>query len=483
MDNDQPKLMKQSRQIIHGVLLNNLVTAVEMGVGFFQQVLIVRYLLGIQQYGALTFFQAGFGMLAVFFNLNLNYSAIRFGGAAKGKEDDDGFYRIQGTTLLLTFLLNIVLLGVTQLLSFWGFEYKGKVVGHYYFLLALNAMAALGGGFASTVFTTRREFRLLSVQQIISSIVSAITVISFAYYIPTVEGAIYGMIAGSVIVSLASLIWVWKDLIQCRLDFSLARSFGLYGGQFALSSIIKQFFWKADIVLLGLFASEKAVGIYRIAQTVANPLQRLFSPLWTVLFPTVSTESGKGNIENIRKLLFRGSQWLVLASLPIVVIGAFLLDYLIPLIYGGAEAAIFPIRLLLWGYAIGTMTCVAPPILRVYRNDIALYTTLAAAILNILLNLMLIPSMRVNGAALASFISFGLLAVAVYWYAFRSIGLKVLPLIHSEVLIQIGFIALIMVSSILNYFWISITLLAGLILYAFSFRIVTVSEFKAYLAS
>jgi O-antigen/teichoic acid export membrane protein len=201
------------------------------------------------------------------------------------------------------------------------------------------------------------------------------------------------------------------------------------------------------------------------------------------LFPTVSTESGTGKTENIKKLLFRGTQWLVLGNLPIVVIGSFLLDYLIPMIYGGAEAAIFPIRLLLWGYVIGTMTCIAPPILRVYRNDIALYTTLAAAVLNILLNLILIPAMRVNGAALASFISFGLLAVAVYCYSFRAIGLKVLPLINGEVLIQIGFIVLIMISSILNYFWISLTLLAGLILYAFSFRIVTVSEFKAYLAS
>lgn len=475
--------MKQSRLIIHGVLLNNLVTAVEMGVGFLQQVIIVRYLLGIQQYGALTFFQAGFGMIAIFFNLNLNYSAIRFGGAAKGKEDEDEFYRIQGTTLFFTFVLNVLLVGVSLLLALWGFQYKGKIVGHYYFLLALNAIAALGGGFASTVFTTRKEFRLLSAQQIMSAILSAIGVIVFAYYMRTVEGAIYGMIAGSIVVSLVSIIWVWKDIIRCRLDFTMARSFGLYGGQFALSSIIKQFFWKADIILLGLFAGEKAVGIYRIAQTVANPLQRVFSPLWTVLFPTVSTESGTGKTENIKKLLFRGTQWLVLGNLPIVVIGSFLLDYLIPLIYGGAEAAIFPIRLLLWGYVIGTMTCVAPPILRVYRNDIALYTTLAAAVLNIVLNLILIPALRVNGAALASFISFGLLAIAVYWYSFRAIGLKVLPLINSEVLIQIGFIVLIMVSSILNYFWISLTLLAGLILYAFSFRIVTVSEFKAYLAS
>jgi len=312
---------------------------------------------------------------------------------------------------------------------------------------------------------------------------SAIGVITFAYYIRKVEGAIYGMIAGSILVSIFSFIMVWKDLIRCRLDFSLTRAFGLYGGQFALSSIIKQFFWKADIILLGIFASEKAVGIYRIAQTVANPLQRVFSPLWTVLFPTVSTESGRGTTENIKKLLLRGTQWLVLGNLPVVIIGAFLLDYLIPMIYGGAEAAIFPIRLLLWGYAIGTMTCVSPPILRVYRNDIALYTMLGAAILNILLNLILIPSMKVNGAALASFISFGLLAVAVYCYAFRAIGLKVLPLINMEVLIQISFIALIMVSSILNYFWISMALLAGLLLYVFSFRIVTVSEFKAYLAS
>jgi O-antigen/teichoic acid export membrane protein len=257
----------------------------------------------------------------------------------------------------------------------------------------------------------------------------------------------------------------------------------LYGGQFALTSIIKQFFWKADVLLLGLFASERAVGIYRIAQTVANPLMRVFSPLWTVLFPTVATESGKGNTDNVKKLLFRGTQWLVVGNLPVVIIGSYLLDFLVPRIYTVGDAAVFPIRLLLWGFALGTMTSVSPPILRVYRNDLALLTTLFAAILNIGLNLILIPELGVNGAALASFISFGLLALSVYFYAFRSIGLKVLPLLTPEVLIQIAFITMIMVASILNFFWIALALFAGLVLYLFSFRILSVSEFRTYLAS
>src|SRR5580765_4192430 len=149
--------MKLSRQIIHGVVLTNFVTLAEMGIGFVQQVVIVRYLLGIQQYGALAFFQAGFGMLAVFFNLNLNYSAIRFGGAAQGKEDENEFYHIQGTTLFLTFILNALLLLLTLRLSHFNFEYEGKVVGQYFLLLAVNNIASILGGFASTIYTSQKN--------------------------------------------------------------------------------------------------------------------------------------------------------------------------------------------------------------------------------------------------------------------------------------------------------------------------------------
>jgi O-antigen/teichoic acid export membrane protein len=475
--------MRVTKQIIHGVALNNLVTIVEMGIGFLQQVIIVRYLLGLREYGSLAFFQAGFGMLAIFFNLNLNYSAIRFGGAAQGKENDDEFYAIHGTTFLLTLLTNVVLAGVTLLLWFWGFEYKEKVVGQYFFLLALNVLAAVPAGFAGQILTSRKEFKRLAFQQIFSASVGAICVVSFATMVPEVRGAIYGMIVGSILSSIVSMGMVWKDFVRCRLDFSKARAFGLYGGQFALSSIVKQFFWKADVIILGLFTSEKAVGLYRIAQTVANPLMRVFSPLWTVLFPTVATESGKGNVDNIRKLLFRGTQWLVLANLPIVIIGAYLLDFLVPRIYGAADAAVIPIRFLLWGFALGTMTSVAPPVLRVYRNDVALFTTLAAAILNVALNLIMIPNYGVIGAALASFISFGLLAIAVYYYAFRAIDVKVQPLLTTDVMIQIGFIATMMIASLLNYFLIALALYAVMLLYVFGFRIVTVKEFKAYLAS
>ncbi|MCI0411744.1 oligosaccharide flippase family protein [bacterium] len=475
--------MRVTKQIIHGVALNNVVTLVEMGVGLLQQVIIIRYLLGLKQYGSLAFFQAGFGMLAIFFNLNLNYSAIRFGGAAQGKEDQNEFYVIQGTTFLLTFITNVLLLGVTLFLWFWGFEYEGKVVGEYFFLLAMNALAAVPAGFAGQIFTSRKEFKLLSFQQIFCAITSAVSVVLFCLMVPNIRGAIYGMIAGSIISSAVSIFMVRKDISRLRIDLGKTRSFGLYGGQFAISSIVKQFFWKADVLILGLFTGEKAVGLYRIAQTVANPLMRAFSPLWTVLFPTVATESGKGNIDNIRRLLFRGTQWLVLANLPIVIIGSFLLDFLVPRIYGVGDASVVPIRFLLWGFALGTMTSVSPPILRVYRNDVALLTTLAAAILSVALNLILIPAYQVKGAAVANFISFGLLAIAVYYSAFRAIGLKVLPLLTPDVMIQISFIAMIMTASILNYFWIALALFTLMLLYVFGFRIVTVSEFKAYLAS
>lgn len=475
--------MRVSRQIFQGVILNNLTTMVEMGVGFLQQVIMVGYLLGLKQYGSLAFFQAGFGMIAVFFNLNLNYSAIRFAGAASGKEDEEAFYKIQGTTLLLTFALNVLLAVACLGLMLWGFQYHGKVVGQYYLLLAINCIASLGGGFAGQIYTSRKQFKELSIQQIVCAVAGAVGTVGYAYYDRTVMGAIYGMIIGSVLASLLSLAMVRKDLKRCRIDLSMTKSFGIYGGQFALSSVIKQVFWKADVVLLGLFTSEKAVGIYRIAQTVANPLMRVFSPLWTVLFPTVSAESGKGNVDNVKKLLFRGTQWLVLGNLPIVIVGSYLLDFLIPRIYHAADAAIFPIRLLLWGYALGTMTSVSPPILRVYRNDIALYTTLAAAILNIGLNLILIPLFHVQGAAIASFISFGLLALVVFYYAFRCIDIPVVPLLTPPVMLQVALIGLMMISSIMNHVVISLALFAGLTLFLFRNRLVTVNELKTYIAS
>lgn len=475
--------MKQSRQIIHGILYNNFVTIVEMAVGFFSQVLIVRYLLGLKQYGSLAFFQAGFGLLAIFFNLNLNYSAIRFGGAAHGKNDEEEFYKIQGTTFLLSFLLNILLLAVTVILYLWGFTYKEKIVGEYYFLLALNTLAGLPAGFAGTILTTRKLFKHLSVQQIMSAILGANFLLMFAYFYPTVKGAIYGMIVGSLVVSAVSLLMVWKDLRRLRVDLRMTKAFGIYGGQFALTSIVKQFFWKTDVILLGLFTNERAVGIYRIAQTVANPLQRIFSPLWTVLFPTISAESGKGNIENIKKLLFRGTQWLVVGNLPLVILACLAAEIIVPRVYGVADAAVFPIRLLLWGYAIGTMTSVSPPVLRVFRNDLSLYTTLAATVLNLALNWYLIPRFHVNGAAMANFISFGFLAIIVYCYAFRALNVPVLPMLTSEVLIQIVFIVLIMVSSILNFSWIALLLFAGMLAFLYRYRVLSVSEFKAYLAS
>lgn len=475
--------MKLSKQIFHGVLLSNVVTIVEMVVGLTQHIILVRFILGIRDFGTLGFFQAGFGILAIFFNLNLNNSAIRYGGAAVAKNDEQEFYSIQGTAFVITLALNLLLLAVTLAFAAIGFEYKGRIVGEYYFLLAVNTIINLAGGLAVTLYTTRKQFRLLTIQQIMSTVVGAIFLLIVAWQIRTVRGAMYGMITGSTAVAIISLWMVRHDLFRLRVNFKLARAFSAYGSGFALTSIVKQFFWNADVVLLGLFTTDKLVGLYRIAQTVANPLMRVFSPLWTVLFPTISIESARGNVEGIKKLLTRGTQWLVLGNLPIVIVGSYLLDFVIPRLYGGAVGAIFPIRMLLWGYVIGTMTSVSPPVLRVYRNDLAFWTTFFAAILNILLNLILIPRFGIRGAALASFISFGLLALAVYYYAFRAVHIPVLPLLSAPVCAQILLIGLMMVCSIMNYFWAALGFYCVLLLFLFGYKMVSVAELKTYVAS
>lgn len=221
----------------------------------------------------------------------------------------------------------------------------------------------------------------------------------------TTLSALFVLIYATVIVSKVTKIRLYyakgvpQDLLQ-------------KGFIFALAIFILQLNYKIDIVFLESMVTTSEVGIYSVGVTLAELIWQVPTAISTVLFArTANSTSNQLATERTAKLLRVSLLPLIVLSLIFWIAS----PLLVSLFYGqDFLQAGTVIRLLLPGIVMMVLH-------KVLYADISgkgqpllvLNIYVVSLIINVVLNLMLIPRLGINGAALSSTISYTLSAVAL----------------------------------------------------------------------
>ncbi|MBW6451258.1 MAG: flippase [DPANN group archaeon] len=171
--------------------------------------------------------------------------------------------------------------------------------------------------------------------------------------------------------------------------------------------VITQILTWIDTIMIGYFEPISAVGLYNTAVPIANLLLIVPNAFIFLFLSVVTSESAKGNTKIIKEIYLRINKWILLGNLPIFFIIFFYSDYIINIIFGieyvGAKYAL---SILSVGYFIKSIFSTTDSMLKLLKNTkILLYITTLTAILNMLLNIILIPKYGINGGAIATTIS------------------------------------------------------------------------------
>lgn len=178
-----------------------------------------------------------------------------------------------------------------------------------------------------------------------------------------------------------------------------------YGWKAHLSNILAFVNYRADVFLVNLFLNPALVGIYFVAVQVAERLWLPSKVLSTVLLPRMAEMHATSDTRKITPLMSRLVLW---ATVVICLFVAAVATPVIKLLFGDAYlASIPPLLWLLPGIALASSS-------RIVANDFAARgrpewnSWLSAAVLgvNILANIVLIPRWGLNGAAIATTISY-----------------------------------------------------------------------------
>jgi glycosyltransferase involved in cell wall biosynthesis len=221
--------------------------------------------------------------------------------------------------------------------------------------------------------------------------------------------------------TLSLLLWAGTraGIAGVRFDGALLRRAIAFGAKAHVATIFTFLLLRVDQVLVQRRLGFEQLGVYSLAVVLAEILWLATDPFAASLLPhQVRAERG-----NERRLGFATARLAVVVALAGSVIAWIAAPYAIRLAYGDAfEGAVWPFRLLLPGVAALALQRPLGPIL-VREGRIALVAAMnaSALTLNVALNLALLPSLGVQGASVASSITYTALAIA-YVLAVRRPG-------------------------------------------------------------
>jgi len=172
-----------------------------------------------------------------------------------------------------------------------------------------------------------------------------------------------------------------------------------------------------DTFILGYFKSTEVVGIYNAATPLAQCISQPLFALMLIYTPVVTGFYSQNLMADLRRSYTIVTKWLAFITMPIFLVLCLYPGYVLNLLFGSAYIAAAPaLRILSVGFIINTL--LGPSVatlIALGKSRFIMWTALAAAIINIALNIALIPPLGIVGAAVASASSLSLLAVVRVW--------------------------------------------------------------------
>ena len=218
----------------------------------------------------------------------------------------------------------------------------------------------------------------------------------------------------------------WRDALRPRWDI-LRRQVG-YGAQGQVSNIAQLLNFRFDQYLVAAFVARASVGHYAVAVGVGETVWWVSTAVAIVMLPRL-TGLEKEQADELTPVVSRNTLLVsALAGAAIVAVS----PLAIPLVFGDEfKPAVTPLILLMPGLvAISGSRVLASYLFSRGKVMYNTYTTLLTLVVMLALDLALIPTLEVKGAAIASSLAYVLAMVSTIWFYRRLVptGLKELLL-------------------------------------------------------
>jgi O-antigen/teichoic acid export membrane protein len=359
-------------------------------------------------------------LLAMLMSLNIGFGVTYF--ISKQPEDRSRIIGTATTAFLLNALLVPVILWVIAAFpSFTDIVMPDtRIHWAYWAFVYANVMLSLLNTTISSILLGHKRFNVLNWMSLLNAGLSAGGMLTLFLLPDPMIGADRlpaVLIVSTITVALVALGWCALYLRFVRvtprpiLVWSVLRPMVFFSLIGHLSNLINLINYRFDVWVVDQYRGAAELGLYAVAVGVAQLLFNIPEPFSRVVQPYLFGQKRNEMLSSFRSIArINFTVLLALASFL-----ALIAPWLVPFLFGDTFApSVRPLRFLLPGIVLsGAAKLLAQLVIQGGLQHFNLLATTCAAVITITLDLLLIPIWGIDGAAIATTISYGVVLLII----------------------------------------------------------------------
>ena len=171
-----------------------------------------------------------------------------------------------------------------------------------------------------------------------------------------------------------------------------------------LVGVLREVMHWSDTFLIGFFMGEYPVGVYNSAHPLASVLLLAIFSLNSLFYPVASELRARGSTQHLRDVYLSVTRWIFMLTFPLFLLFIFFSKDFIFFLFGEEYVqAQYALRILCVGTFVNAFFGAVGILLQIHEKQNFIFKVhIIAAVLNVVLNLLLIPRYGIEGAAAAT---------------------------------------------------------------------------------
>lgn len=417
--------MEKIQKAILGTFLTNIIFLL---VGFITSIFTTRFL-GPEGRGVFAIFQANITLFTMLFTFNISGAIIYYftnkelsssnivGGSIAGL--------LSGLLLLSLVLFALYFSGYIDLL------FPKEYSSWYYIIFVLSAFVLISSyNFFQSGLRAIKEFRILNNSNLIMGF-SSLAYFSVLYFFigsdsklsARLDLAIWGYALIYLVPIFITIALFWNRIFKnIKVDFDLKSStatafpFIITGLAADALNFIN---YRVDFWFVEHFVGIAQLGLYSLAVSLGQLLWVVPAAIGLVLMPYLNEKTDE---KERRKVFLLYSRLTFTSLLLLAILGVLLAPFMIPLIYGANfSGSLFSFQLLLIGIVFSGLTKVTSMFIVVLgKFNWNVWSVALGALVTIVLDCLLIPIYGIEGASIATSLSYISIFLVLFFFIRRS---------------------------------------------------------------
>mgnify|MGYP003882679165 CR=1 FL=1 len=293
------------------------------------------------------------------------------------------------------------------------------------YIAAFTLLFQSFSGFYSTIFQANLRMGYNIFAKLVFRVLSAAIILWIIFAKGTLLQVIFALVFSEGVKTLINYSFSRKFVRpKFVIDFGLWRHLIKEALPIALSNVVWVIYYQTDMIMLSIMEGDVAVGIYSAAHKLFDPLLLIPTALMMSMFPIMSA-SFKSSNERLIKSYRLSLKYLLIMALPIVIGVTLLSDKIILLIYGRSyanSATVLQILILALVFTFANSVFLNL-LVAIDKQKLHTLSFCLCAIVNVVLNLTLIPILSYNGAAIATLFTNIVLLLASFYFLSKHLQL------------------------------------------------------------